>query len=160
MNQPLALVIDDEPDICELLTLTLSRMDIRTESAADVQSAKMLLGKHKFDLCLTDMRLPDGDGLELVEWMQSNASGVPCSGYHGPRQRRNGRTGPQTRRIRLHLQAAGSRQPEKHHRKSAAREGGRARGRLGVTGRVAANAGTASHDRQGFTLTGARAHIR
>lgn len=79
MNQPLALVIDDEPDICELLTLTLSRMDIRTESAADVQSAKTLLGKHKFDLCLTDMRLPDGDGLELVEWMQSNASGVPVA---------------------------------------------------------------------------------
>jgi len=79
MNQPLALVIDDEPDICELLTLTLGRMDIRTESAADVKSAKALLGKHKFDLCLTDMRLPDGDGLELVEWMQSNATGVPVA---------------------------------------------------------------------------------
>ena len=79
MNQPLALVIDDEPDICELLTLTLGRMDIRTESAADVKSAKTLLGKHKFDLCLTDMRLPDGDGLELVEWMQIHASGVPVA---------------------------------------------------------------------------------
>ena len=79
MNQPLALVIDDEPDICELLTLTLGRMDIRTESAADVQSAKTLLRKHRFDICLTDMRLPDGDGLELVEWMQSNASGVPVA---------------------------------------------------------------------------------
>ena len=79
MNKPLALVIDDEPDIRELLTLTLGRMDIRTESAADVQSAKTLLGQHKFDFCLTDMRLPDGDGLELVEWMQSNASGVPVA---------------------------------------------------------------------------------
>jgi two-component system response regulator PilR (NtrC family) len=79
MNQPLALVIDDEPDICELLTLTLGRMDIRTESAADVGSAKTLLGKHQFDFCLTDMRLPDGDGLELVEWMQTNASGVPVA---------------------------------------------------------------------------------
>ncbi len=79
MNQPLALVIDDEPDICELLTLTLGRMDIRTESAADVSSAKILLGKHQFDLCLTDMRLPDGDGLELVEWMQTNAAGVPVA---------------------------------------------------------------------------------
>lgn len=79
MNQPLALVIDDEPDICELLTLTLGRMDIRTETAADVGSAKTLLGKHQFDLCLTDMRLPDGDGLELVEWMQANASGVPVA---------------------------------------------------------------------------------
>ena len=79
MNQPLALVIDDEPDICELLTLTLGRMDIQTESAANVASAKALLGKHKFDICLTDMRLPDGDGLELVEWMQSNAAGTPVA---------------------------------------------------------------------------------
>jgi len=79
MNQPLALVIDDEPDIRELLTLTLGRMDIRTKSAADVGSAKSLFNKHQFDLCLTDMRLPDGDGLELVEWMQSNAPGVPVA---------------------------------------------------------------------------------
>ena len=79
MNQPLALVIDDEPDICELLTLTLGRMDVRTETAMDVAGAKSLLGKHEFDICLTDMRLPDGDGLELVEWMQSNASGVPVA---------------------------------------------------------------------------------
>jgi len=79
MNQPLALVIDDEPDICELLTLTLGRMDIQTQSAADVAGAKALLGKHKFDICLTDMRLPDGDGLELVEWMQSNAPGTPVA---------------------------------------------------------------------------------
>jgi len=79
MNQPLALVIDDEPDICELLTLTLGRMDVRTETAMDVTGAKALLRKHHFDICLTDMRLPDGDGLELVEWMQSNASGVPVA---------------------------------------------------------------------------------
>ena len=79
MKQALALVIDDEPDICELLTLTLSRMDVRTESAIDVAGAKALLGKHQFDICLTDMRLPDGDGLELVEWMQSHAPGVPVA---------------------------------------------------------------------------------
>jgi two-component system response regulator PilR (NtrC family) len=79
MNQPLALVIDDEPDICELLTLTLGRMDVRTETAMDVAGAKALLAENEFDICLTDMRLPDGDGLELVEWMQSNASGVPVA---------------------------------------------------------------------------------
>ena len=79
MTQPLALVIDDEPDIRELLTLTLGRMDIRTETAADVSSAKHKLGATQFDLCLTDMRLPDGDGLELVEWMQANATGVPVA---------------------------------------------------------------------------------
>src|SRR5210317_734647 len=79
MNQPLALVIDDEPDICELLTLTLGRMDIRTETAMDVAGAKSLLGSHDFVICLTDMRLPDGDGLELVEWIQTNAAGLPVA---------------------------------------------------------------------------------
>lgn len=79
MNQPLALVIDDEPDICELLTLTLGRMNIQSKSAVDVASAKALLKKHRFDICLTDMRLPDGDGLELVDWMQTNAPNVPVA---------------------------------------------------------------------------------
>ena len=79
MSQPLALVIDDEPDICELLSLTLGRMDIRTETAEDVAGAKALLREHDFDICLTDMRLPDGDGLDLVQWMQSNAAGVPVA---------------------------------------------------------------------------------
>jgi two-component system response regulator PilR (NtrC family) len=79
MTQPLALVIDDEPDICELLSLTLGRMEIRTETAEDVAGAKALLGKQRFDICLTDMRLPDGDGLELVAWMQSHTPGVPVA---------------------------------------------------------------------------------
>jgi len=79
MSKALALVIDDEPDICELLSLTLGRMDIDTAVAGDVKSAKaQLSGKH-FDICLTDMRLPDGDGLELVDWMQKNSSGVPVA---------------------------------------------------------------------------------
>ena len=79
MDQPHALVIDDEPDICELLSMTLGRMKITTETAADVSSAKALLGSRRYDICLTDMRLPDGDGLELVEWMQSHAAGVPVA---------------------------------------------------------------------------------
>jgi two-component system response regulator PilR (NtrC family) len=79
MNQPLALVIDDEPDICELLTLTLGRRDIETQTAVDVASAKSLLESRSFDLCLTDMRLPDGDGLDLVEWMQTHAAAVPVA---------------------------------------------------------------------------------
>jgi len=79
MKQPLALVIDDEPDICELLTLTLGRMDIRAIAVADIASARQQLGKQTFDICLTDMRLPDGDGLELVEWMQTHAAGTPVA---------------------------------------------------------------------------------
>ena len=79
MSKPLALVIDDEPDIRELLTLTLGRMNVDTAVAEDVGSAKAQLAGQKFDLCLTDMRLPDGDGLELVEWMQTHSSGVPVA---------------------------------------------------------------------------------
>jgi len=79
MSQAIALVIDDEPDICELLTLTLARMDIASEAAADIGTAKALLAEKRFDLCLTDMRLPDGDGLELVEWMQTHAPDVPVA---------------------------------------------------------------------------------
>lgn len=79
MNTHQALVVDDEPDICELLTLTLGRMDIQADSAADLAAARALLNKKKYDICLTDMRLPDGDGLELVEWIQTNANQMPVA---------------------------------------------------------------------------------
>ena len=79
MSEPSALVIDDEPDICELLSLTLGRMGIRTESALDLETGKKKLQQQDFDLCLTDMRLPDGDGLELVEWMQQHTPNVPVA---------------------------------------------------------------------------------
>jgi two-component system response regulator PilR (NtrC family) len=77
--RPTALVVDDEPDICELLAMTLDRMDIATRTVNDVHSAKRLLQRESVDLCLTDMRLPDGDGLELVEWMQREAPGTPVA---------------------------------------------------------------------------------
>ena len=77
--KPTALVVDDEPDICELLSITLSRMDIGTRACGDVQSAKRALAQDGFDLCLTDMRLPDGDGLELVEWIQREVPGTPVA---------------------------------------------------------------------------------
>jgi two-component system response regulator PilR (NtrC family) len=61
-----ALVVDDERDIRELLVLTLGRMGVRVDTAADVAAARAQLGANKYDLCLTDMRLPDGSGHELV----------------------------------------------------------------------------------------------
>ncbi len=79
MAPPLVLVVDDEPDLVELVTLTLRRMDLATQSAGDVTSAKKLLKSQRFDLCLTDMRLPDGDGLDLLEWMTVHCPGVPCA---------------------------------------------------------------------------------
>ncbi|MCH7508421.1 MAG: sigma-54-dependent Fis family transcriptional regulator [Proteobacteria bacterium] len=79
MNQPTALVIDDEPDIRELLSLTLQQMDIKTRTAADLAEARALLLKKPFDLCFTDMKLPDGSGLDLVEWMQEQTPNTPVA---------------------------------------------------------------------------------
>ena len=73
------LVVDDETDIRELVVLTLERMDIRADSAANLAEAKELLTKRQYDLCLTDMRLPDGLGLELVEHISSNHTGLPVA---------------------------------------------------------------------------------
>ena len=61
-----ALVVDDERDIRELLVLTLGRMGLRVDTAADLASARAQLAAEKYDLCLTDMRLPDGSGMDLV----------------------------------------------------------------------------------------------
>jgi two-component system response regulator PilR (NtrC family) len=73
------LVIDDEPDIRELLEITLARMDLNTVSTHNVISAKEALAKQTFDLCLTDMRLPDGDGLDIVEFIQTQYPGLPVA---------------------------------------------------------------------------------
>lgn len=73
------LVIDDEPDIRELLEITLARMDLNAVSTCDVASAKQALKKETFDLCLTDMRLPDGDGLDIVNFIQAQYPGLPVA---------------------------------------------------------------------------------
>lgn len=73
------LIVDDEPDIRELLTITLQRMDIPSKAAADLCEARALLEQEDFDLCLTDMRLPDGDGLELVEHIQQLYPELPVA---------------------------------------------------------------------------------
>ena len=79
MTQKNALIIDDEPDIRELLEITLGRMSINTKSAENVKSAKEFLGRHEFDFCLTDMKLPDGSGIELVQHIQSNYPHIPVA---------------------------------------------------------------------------------
>jgi two-component system response regulator PilR (NtrC family) len=79
MSKPLALVVDDEPDIRELLELTLGRMNIETRSAADLKQARALLEKEPFDVCLTDMRLPDGNGIDLVRHIQQQDLDIPIA---------------------------------------------------------------------------------
>jgi len=73
------LVVDDEPDIRELLELTLLRMGLGVETAASVGEAHALLQAKQFDLCLTDMRLPDGEGLELVRYIGEHCSDLPVA---------------------------------------------------------------------------------
>ena len=76
-NKARALIIDDEADILELLEITLKRMDIETCTAQDIHSAQTLLQQQKFNICLTDIRLPDGDGLELLAAMQISQPKLP-----------------------------------------------------------------------------------
>ncbi|MDP1896439.1 MAG: response regulator, partial [Sulfurimicrobium sp.] len=58
-----ALIVDDEADILELLELTLLKMGLQVERASTVKDALQKVQEQEFDLCLTDMRLPDGEGL-------------------------------------------------------------------------------------------------
>lgn len=74
-----ALIVDDEADIRELLEITLLRMGLGTRSAGSVREARALLAEHCFELCLTDMRLPDGNGIELVSHIQKKHPGLPVA---------------------------------------------------------------------------------
>jgi two-component system response regulator PilR (NtrC family) len=73
------LVVDDEPDILELLELALLRMGLQVERATTVQEALQKLDAQSFDLCLTDMRMPDGDGLEVVQHIGACNMDVPVA---------------------------------------------------------------------------------
>ena len=73
------LIVDDEPDIRELLELTLGRMNLETRAAENLGEAHQLLEQFPFDLCLTDMRLPDGNGIDLVRHIQNRYPQVPVA---------------------------------------------------------------------------------
>jgi len=79
MSRPIALLVDDEPAIRELLELTLTRMDVDCVLAADIAQAHAALRSRPVDLCLTDMKLPDGDGLDLVGYIQSHFPQLPVA---------------------------------------------------------------------------------
>lgn len=76
---PNILIVDDEPDIIELLELTLARMGMDVSSAKCVNDAKRLLQQGRYQLCLTDMRLPDGEGLDLVRYIAQQRADLPVA---------------------------------------------------------------------------------
>ena len=73
------LVVDDEPDIRELLDLTLTRMGLQVTTAEDLRMARRALAEHSFSFCLTDMRLPDGSGLDLVREIARDHQQLPAA---------------------------------------------------------------------------------
>ena len=79
MDGKRALIVDDEPDIRELLEITLGRMNIETAAAPDLNTARALLSGGHFDLCLTDLQLPDGNGLDLVQEIAVDQPTLPVA---------------------------------------------------------------------------------
>lgn len=79
MAKQRVLIVDDEPDIRELLDITLSRMGLEAHSAATLQEAREMVAQVQPDLCLTDMRLPDGNGISLVEYIQQEFPHIPVA---------------------------------------------------------------------------------
>jgi two-component system response regulator PilR (NtrC family) len=73
------LIVDDEPDIRELLEITIGRMGLKTAAADSVAQALKLLGEHPFRLCLTDMQLPDGNGMDIIQHIQRETPQLPVA---------------------------------------------------------------------------------
>lgn len=74
-----ALVIDDEPDIRELIAMSLERVGLDTHTAGNLAEAMNLIDTYEFDVCLTDMRLPDGNGVEFVKYLQTTRPNLPVA---------------------------------------------------------------------------------
>ena len=79
MNPQTVLVIDDERDIRELLTITLGRMDLKVDAVGTVTEARRALAERSYDLCFTDMRLPDGNGQEVIELIAETCPDTPVA---------------------------------------------------------------------------------
>ena len=74
-----ALVVDDERDIRELLSITLGRMGLRVDTASDANEARQRLAETRYALCFTDMRLPDGSGQEIIELIAAQYPETPVA---------------------------------------------------------------------------------
>jgi two-component system, NtrC family, response regulator PilR len=73
------LIVDDEDDIRELLEMTLLRLGLGSDGAGTLAEARRLLAERRYRLCLTDMRLPDGDGLSLVHHINEHVRDLPVA---------------------------------------------------------------------------------
>ena len=78
-KKPLVLLVDDEQDLCTLMQMSLSRMGIDTHIAYRLQEAVQALKMHQYDACLTDLNLPDGNGLSLVDFIAQNYPNLPVA---------------------------------------------------------------------------------
>ena len=78
-QQPRVLLVDDEKDLCMLMQMSLKRIGIRAEVAYNVTQAKQQLKAHRFDACLTDLNLPDGDGIQLVQHVTEHYPNTPIA---------------------------------------------------------------------------------
>nr|WP_281070040.1 sigma-54 dependent transcriptional regulator [Acinetobacter sp. A7.4] len=78
-QQPLVLFVDDEEDLCTLMQMMLSRMGIETHVAYRLSQARKMLSEHQYDVCFTDLNLPDGNGLELVEEISQQYPQLPVA---------------------------------------------------------------------------------
>ncbi len=79
MTAQTVLVIDDERDIRELLTITLGRMDLQVDAVGTVADARHALAERNYDLCFTDMRLPDGNGQQIIELIAETCPDTPVA---------------------------------------------------------------------------------
>lgn len=79
MSAQTALIIDDEPDIRELVSITVSRLGLECHTAANLDDARNVLEQCNIDVCLTDMRLPDGNGVDFVKYMQETYPDIPVA---------------------------------------------------------------------------------
>lgn len=78
-SKPIVLLVDDEEDLCALMAMTLSRMGIQTHIAYRIEEAKVLLRTQHFDACLTDLNLPDGSGIQLVQYISESFPQLPVA---------------------------------------------------------------------------------
>lgn len=78
-KQPLVLLVDDEEDLCLLMQMSLARMGIKTHLAYRVEQAKKFFTEFQYDACLTDLNLPDGNGLDLVQHVTQNYPNTPIA---------------------------------------------------------------------------------